>query len=252
MILPYALPRAFESEELTTRLMRLSPLQRRVLREYVEKVEIGESSIMEWLADPGCPVSEGVWYRRGATAHYKHSPLFQEALTAYLKAAIRAGSEEETKAISAAKRRLRLKADRAAERIADQVDGDIGQFFQVVERWVENPAASQKVLGVEDREFTDAHGQTRTGKFFLVQQAALDVSRLTDPRLSRMVKKFRDGPKGLEIEMYDAQRAAESILDRADLETASKGQETVELGARFEEALRRAYGEPQEGQDEQG
>lgn len=229
MIGPYELPRAFESEELTAVLTRLTPRQRRVLREYVERVELGELSVTAWLADERCPVTERSWYRRGPRAGFRNCQAFQDALTAYLRAAIRAGADEEARAIAAAKRRIRLKAERAAERITDQVDGSIGQFFRSVERWTMAPLPSQEILREEVREYTDERGKQKTGMFYLVRQTVLDVGKVTDPVLARLVRKFEDGPKGLKLELYDALRAAETILDRADMETAAKGEIGVEV-----------------------
>ncbi len=118
----YELPRHFESDELTALLVALSPKQRRVLREYVDQVELGERSIQAWLMDDKCPVSERSWYKRGARAQFRNCQAFQDALDAYLRAAVKAGAVEETKAIAKAKRALRLGAPRAAERLVELVD----------------------------------------------------------------------------------------------------------------------------------
>lgn len=252
MIQPYELPRAFENETLTTLLMVLSPRQRRVLREYVERVELGELSVTTWLAGPQCPVTERSWYRRGERAAFKNCPAFQDALTAYLRAAMQAAANEEVKAIGAAKRRLRLKAERAAERITEQVDGHAGLFFRTVERWTMTPLASQEIVREEEQEYTDAHGKPRVGTFYLVRQAVLDVSRLTDPGLARLVRKFEDGPKGLKLELYDALRAAETILDRADMETAAKGEMGVEVSDARERLARLLGADAADGAETDG
>lgn len=122
MLDAYALPRHFESEELATLLLALTPRQRRVLRAYVARVELGGQPVTIWLADPQCPVTERSWYKAGSRAQYKNCPGFQQALEAYLRAAVKAGTAEEAKAIARAKRTLRLGAARAAERLVELVD----------------------------------------------------------------------------------------------------------------------------------
>ncbi len=122
MVEPYALPRAFETEDLATLLLGLNRKQRMVLREYVDKVEMGCLPVTNWLQSEKCPVREDDWYRRGKTARFKNSPAFQQALEAYLRAALKASAAEEVKGIAKAKRILRLGAARAAEHLVELVD----------------------------------------------------------------------------------------------------------------------------------
>jgi hypothetical protein len=232
MIEPFRLPHACESAEIARLLAALSPRQRRVLRAYVWQVELGERSLSVWLAEPKCPVARSTWYK------YTGENSFQAALKAYRSAGLRWLAEQDQRSVAGAQRRLRMAASAAADRLVEQVHGDIGGFFRVMERWTDEPLPSQEIIQEEMREDPVA-GIKR--KFFLVRQATLDLQRLVDPRYARLVKRFSDSPtKGLSLEIYDSQRAAESILDRADMETASKSE--VDLGSRFEDALRRAYG----------
>ena len=140
MIDRYELPRHFEGEELTALLVALSPKQRRVLRNYVDHVELGDMSVTAWLLMLNCPVTERSWYKRGARAQFRNCQAFQDALDAYLRAAVKAGAVEETKAIAKAKRTLRLGAARAAERLVYLVDEADRQADQV-----------KAALGVLDR-----------------------------------------------------------------------------------------------------
>lgn len=218
MLEPYKLPHECESAEIAELLARLTPRQRRVLRAYVWQVELGEKTLVTWLGEASCPVARSTWYA------LKDNADFQQALTAYRRAGLTWGTSQEERSVKAAQRRIRHAASGAAERLADQAQADVGQFFKVVERWTDEPLPSQEIIREEVRDNTLGLKQ----KFFLVRQAVLDLSRLADPRYSRMVKKFSDSPtKGVAIEVYDAQRAAESILDRADLETASKAETHV-------------------------
>lgn len=144
MIGPYALPAAFEREELASLLMELTPRQRRVLREYVDRVELGALSITEWFADPKCPVSQRAWYTTGETAAYRHSPVFQVALQAYLKAALAAAEAETVRAIAASRRILRLGAVAAANRLVLETDRG--------ERSADRIKAAAEVLNRADME----------------------------------------------------------------------------------------------------
>jgi hypothetical protein len=122
--------------------------------------------------------------------------------------------------VAASQRTLRMAAGRAAERLVEGASADIRNFFKVIERWTDDPLPSQEIIAEEMRDDPVAGVKRR---YYLVRQTVLDLDRLTDPRYSRQVRKFTDSQRtGLSIELCDAQRAAESILDRADPETASK------------------------------
>ena len=216
----YELPHACESQEIATALARLSAKQRRVLREYIWQVELGRLGVTEWLRSEGCPVSERAWYTSGDKANYFHNRTFQEALEAYKRAGQRWQITQQAKALEQARDRLVQATPAAADRLVEQVDGDLSQIFKIVERWTDDPLPSQEIVTEEYRD-DPVLGFKR--KFFLVRQAVLDLDKLADPRFARLVKTFKDSPKtGIAIELYDAQRAAESVLDRADVKTAAK------------------------------
>lgn len=221
MLLPYALPHECESEEIARALGGLTPKQRRALRAYVWQVELGEQTVTGWLASDTCPVARQSWYR--SDGGYWGNGEFRRALELYLAAGLKWRTAQDRRDVERARRSLLLAAPKAAERLVDQLDSDIGSLFKTVERWTDAPLPSQEVLREERREFTDEHGQTRTKLVYLVRQSVVDMERLRDPQFSRRVKKFSDSPRsGISVEMYDALGAAESILDRADLETAAK------------------------------
>ena len=233
---PYVLPHECEHAELAALLAGLMPRQRRVLRAYVWQVEFGEKSVTAWLALPTSP-SRSKWYQGDGL--YWGNEAFQRALAAYRRAGLKWMTDQDQRSVEQAQRRIKRASSGASERLVEQAQGDVGALFRVVERWTDTPLPSQEIIREEDR----ADGEGITHKFYLVRQAVIDLQRLGDPRYSRLVKKFSDSPRsGLSIEMYDAQRAAELILDRADMGTASKSTTTMELGTRFEEALERAYG----------
>lgn len=145
MIQPYALPRAFETEALTAQLMRLSAKQRRVVREYVDVVEIGGTLVTEWLRLPGCPVSENEWYKREAKGgHYKNNALFADVLAEYTRAALKADVDERLRSIGASKRTLQLGSIAAARRLVHEVDHG--------ERSADRIKASEAVLDRADKD----------------------------------------------------------------------------------------------------
>lgn len=214
MILPYELPHACETAEVAALLAELKPMARRALRSFVHQVEYGDLHVGEWLASPTCPVKLRRW------RYLLADPAFQTALDAYRTALQRAELIAEQKAVAGSQRTLRLAAGRAAERLVEHAQADLGGLFKIVERWTDEPLPSQEILQEKVRE--DELGIKR--KFYLVRQAVIDLARLADPRYSRQVRKFADSPRtGISIELYDAQRAVESILDRAAPETAAKG-----------------------------
>jgi hypothetical protein len=194
-------------------LAALKPGARRALRSFVHQVEFGQLRVMEWLAAPTCPVKERRW------RYLLADEAFKRALAAYKAALQRWQLADEQRAVAGSQRTLRLATGQAAGRLVEQVEGNLGQFFKVVERWTDEPLPSQAIVRDETRG--DEEGIER--KFYLVRQVVFDVESLADPRRARQIRKFTDSPRtGLSIELYDAQDAAESILDRADAETASK------------------------------
>lgn len=244
MFQPFDLPHNCESAEIAGLLDALSHRQRQVLRAYVWMVELGERSVSEWLAADGCPVSERSWYRRGDKASYWHYAPFRAALAAYVRTAQRWLLDQERRDIGRAKSAMIRTAPRAAERIIEQVDGDIGQLFKLVERWTDAPLPTQEIVSEEMRQIERRGGQVEDVRYYLVRTMVLDMAKLREPRYSRLIRKFSDSPRsGISIELYDAQDASETILDRADAATASKTDATFDIGERFESALKRAYGE---------
>lgn len=215
----YGLPHVCESAEVAAALVPLSPKQRRVLRAYVWQVELGEVGVTEWLQQPDCPVGESAWYKSGEKANYLHSPVFQAALAAYLAAGQRWKISQDAKAIERARARIVQAAPVAAERLAEMVEGDLSQLFRVTTRWTPTPYPTEEILEEEKRLDGDGNPE----RWYRVRCAVLDLTKLADPRVARLVKGFKDSPKtGLSVELYDAQKAAEGLLDRADVKTASK------------------------------
>lgn len=216
----YGIPHGCESAELAGLLARLTPKQRRVLRQYVWEVELGQQTVTRWLESEKCLVRESSWYRRGDHAHYANDPVFTEALEAYKTAGIRWQANEEQRAVAAGARRLRMATPQAAERVVGQVQGDIGVFFKVVERWTQSqPLPSQEII--DEQVAVDSDGVKH--RSYLVRQVVVDLDKLRDPKYSCLVRKFSDSPRsGLSLELHDAQRAAFGILDRAGRETAAK------------------------------
>jgi hypothetical protein len=244
MLEAYALPHECEREGLATILAQLDARQRRVLRAYMWQVELGEKSVTEWLALDSCPISRSKWYEATERGRYWGNKRFQAALDAYRKAGLEWQMNQERRAVEAAQKRIRRAAPAAADRLVDQVDADLSAFFKVVERWTTEPLPSQEIVEERDVE-VEEHGEMVRVHQWRVKATVVDLEKLTDSRYSRMVKTFTDSPKsGLKIELHDALKAAESVLDRADKATASKGETTaiVDMG-RFEDALKRAYGD---------
>lgn len=225
MIEAYQLPHECEREDLAKLLSVLSARQRRVLRSYVWLVELGERTVSQWLEAEACPISRSQWYDAGPKGRYWGNAEFREAVAAYVKAGLEWQTAQERRDVEAAQRRIRRAAPKAADRIVEQVGADIGEFFKVVERWTDSPLPSYEII--ETRKGEDEDGQPITE--YLVRGVVLDVEKLKDPRYSRWVREFSDSPKnGLGLKLWDSLRAAESILDRADVETAAKSETRVE------------------------
>ncbi|MCU0503515.1 MAG: hypothetical protein MUC51_17485 [Anaerolineae bacterium] len=218
MIGAYELPHACETAEVTALLSKLSPRRRRVLRAYVHQVEFGEQGVSDWLRSEKCPVHERAWYGK----NYRGDPAFMAALAGYRDALQQWYLRSEARQVEQAQRLLRLAAQRSAQRLIEHADGNIGQFFTLQEYWTDDPLPTAEILEEEYR-LDEALGIKR--KMYRVRRTAFDAAALADPKRARLIKKFTDSPRsGLSIELYDAQRATESILDRADPETASKDQ----------------------------
>ena len=232
------LPHECEHAELAALLAGLTPRQRRVLRAYVWQVEFGEKTVTTWLALPlesePVEVVSGEWAvlgERGVSAGAGGvSPGRAEvddgpgsAVGGAGAAADQAGGEPARRSGWSSRPRVMW-----------------GRCFG----WWSGGRIRRCRARRSSRRRIREDGEGSTHKFYQVRQAVIDLQRLSDPRYSRLIKKFSDSPRsGLSIEVYDAQRASESILDRADVGTASKATTTMELGERFEEALERAYGD---------
>lgn len=250
MVGPYALPHECEREGLAKLLSGLDARQRQVLRSFVWQVELGERSLTEWLASDPAAVARSNWYNAGPKGRYWGNADFQAALKAYVRAGLEWQTGQERRAVEAAQRRIRRAAPGAADRLVEQVDADLSAFFKVIERWTTEPLPSQEIVDERDVEIEE-NGKAKTRHEYRVRATVIDLAKLSEPRYSRMVKTFTDSPKsGVKLELHDALKAAESVLDRADRATASKGETTaiVDMG-RFEDALKRAYGGDDEEQE---
>lgn len=216
MIGAYELPHGCESAEVTALLNTLTPRRRRVLRAYVHQVEFGELSVSDWLRSEQCPVHERAWYGK----HYRGDPAFMAAMTGYRDALQQWHLRAEERQVGQSQRLIRMAAQRAAQRLVEQADGDIGQFFVTQEYWTDDPLPTAEIL---DEKYEEDPATHLKRKMYQVRRTAFDVRALADPKRARLIRKFTDSPRsGLSIELHDAQRAVESILDRADPETASK------------------------------
>jgi hypothetical protein len=234
MLKPYQVPHECEKAEIAEKLAVLTPRQRRALRSYVWQVELGEQSLTAWLASPLCPLARSTWYE------LRDRWEFQAALEAYKRAGLEWQMSQERRSVESAQRKLRLATSGAAERLVEQTQADIGQLFEVVDRWTMTPLPSQKILGEERREYVDEHGKTQIGTFFHVQQAVVNLERLTDPRYSKLVKKFSDSPRaGISIELYDAQAAVVKVLEAQGVLRQSALGLNVDLGGLTDEQLER-------------
>lgn len=100
-----------------------------------------------------------------------------------------------------------IKPAEVLERLGEQARSDIGEFFMAVERWTRTPLPSDNII--DEREVADAKGNPV--REYLAQRVVLDLSKLKDPRFSRLVKKFSDTRNGINVELYDAQRAQELL-----------------------------------------
>jgi hypothetical protein len=220
-MLAYELPHECETQEIAVLLAALSAVQRRVLRSYVWQVELGQLSVTAWLRSEMCPVSERTWYSKGKNARYCYNQAFQHALRTYVQAGQRWQVADEERHIARARSTIVRATPRAADRVVENVAGDMSMFFRISERWTEEPLPTQEI--VDERAYTDDEHVVH--REYRVRYVTLDLDRLRDPAYARLVRKFADSPKnGLSIELYDAQRAAESILDRASKATASKAE----------------------------
>lgn len=228
MIEPYELPHECEREGLAKLLAGLTRRQRQVLRSYVWQVELGERTVSQWLEAEACPISRSQWYNATATGKYWGNETFRAALATYVQAGLEWQTSQERRAVEAAQRRIRRAAPVAAERIVEQVGADIGAFFKVVERWTDSPLPSQEIVDDRSVEVDEGDG-VKLVREYRVKSVVLDLEKLKDPKYSRWVREFSDSPKnGLGLKLWDSLRAAESVLDRADVETATKSETRVE------------------------
>ncbi len=232
MVEPYTLPHECEREGLARLLSGLDARQRKVLRSYVWLVELGERTVSEWLAGEKAPISRSMWYDAGPKGRYWGNGAFRDAVAAYVRAGLEWQTNQDRRAVEAAQRKIRRAAPAAADRLVDQVAADIGEFFKVDEKWMRELLPTYEVLKTrttyeDGTRIVDEKGEPVTE--YLVRAVVLDLDKLKDPRYSKWVREFTDSPKnGLGLKLHDPVRAASDLLDRADVETASKSETRVE------------------------
>jgi hypothetical protein len=102
-----------------------------------------------------------------------------------------------------------MAADEVLVRLAEHARGDMGNFFKIVEIETDSPLPTQEVIG--SRMALNDDGEP-CGTLYRVRQVTIDIDKMLDQRLSRLIKKFSDSPKnGLSIELYDAQSALDKL-----------------------------------------
>jgi phage terminase small subunit len=120
-------------------------------------------------------------------------------------------------AIDLAVEQIEMSANEALIRNTQVGRGDLGDFFRVVDEWTFYPLPTSEILEYkevdENEGKEDEEPKIRTS--YRVRRVVLDVDKLVDPRFSHLVKKFTDSPKnGLGIELYDAQKARRTVLEK--------------------------------------
>jgi phage terminase small subunit len=120
-------------------------------------------------------------------------------------------------AIDLAVEQIEMSANEALIRNTQVGRGDLGDFFQVVDEWTFYPLPTSEIL--EYKEVNENEGkegeEPKIRTSYRVRRVVLDVDKLVDPRYSHLVKKFTDSPKnGLGIELYDAQKARRTVLEK--------------------------------------
>lgn len=83
----------------------------------------------------------------------------------------------------------------------------LGDFFKVSDRWTTHPLAEDEII--DERDVIDAQGNTKHEWF--VRRTVIDRAKLTDPKASRLVRKFSETKNGVSIELHDAQAALEKL-----------------------------------------
>jgi phage terminase small subunit len=146
-------------------------------------------------------------------------------------------------AIDAAVEQIQMSANEALIRNTQVGRGDLGDFFQAVDEWTFYPLPSSEIL--EYREVDENEGkegeEPKIRTSYRVRRVILDVDKLVDPRYSHLVKKFTDSPKnGLGIELYDAQKARRTVLEKEgklkqQVEVSGKNGEPLEVIFRYAE-----------------
>jgi phage terminase small subunit len=157
--------------------------------------------------------------------------------TAYAIGSALLRNTEVKAAIDAAVEQIQMSANEALIRNTQVGRGDLGDFFQVVDEWTFYPLPSSEIL--EYREVDENEGkedeEPKIRTSYRVRRVVLDVDKLVDPRYSHLVKKFTDSPKnGLGIELYDAQKARRTVLEKEgklkqQVEVSGKNGEPLEV-----------------------
>lgn len=94
-------------------------------------------------------------------------------------------------------------------RLTEHARADMGLFFKVVEEWTEYPLPSHEVIDAKEViDPTEDGEEAKKHTVYWVRHVAIDMDKLTDPRYSRLVRKFKDSPKdGISLELHDVQGA---------------------------------------------
>lgn len=104
-------------------------------------------------------------------------------------------------------------------RLSDHGRNDMREFFKIGERWSENPAPTEEIIGEEVRTVIRNEEEIDI-TFYRVRKIVFDVDALLDPQKSHRVKKFVDSPRsGLGVELYNADDAVELMAKHHKLLT---------------------------------
>ena len=108
---------------------------------------------------------------------------------------------------------LKMTEDAIVSDLSEQSQAAMYLFYKPCERWTFHPLPTHEIIAEREVADTRPGYQGKIRIEYQVRYLAIDITKVMDPNLSHLIKKFSDSPRtGYTIELYDRQAAEDKIL----------------------------------------
>jgi phage terminase small subunit len=100
-----------------------------------------------------------------------------------------------------------IKPAEVLQLLTEQARSKLSDFYRASDRWTQHPLTSDEIIDERDTVLPTGVKVHE----YLARRMVLDAMKLTDPNLSRLVRKYSNTKNGVSIELHDAQAALEKL-----------------------------------------